>query len=323
MNELGFFTASSTPGHYPEAIEVLARQDSPVGLLEKRAFASITISQSAQLGTLSELVTIPHSVVLTPGQEVSLIARALDGIGLRVRDVDITWEVTEPAAGEITRPGSFVAGDRLGQYPEAIRAVATQQTSNGFLRAKASLAVTVVPPRTNGVLEVAQLIPGEVTLARGQLFLFTPIGMDSAGSLVPGSVHWEIADSAAGSIKSSGVFKAGSTPGMYKDAVRVRITQVIGGDQTAVEAFATINVLGPLDSIRIVSSLTLESGRSSWLTAVGHDGNGLEIPSLHFRWSIEDPLAGTITPNGFFTAGDRPGSYANAVKVVAVELDSS
>jgi hypothetical protein len=66
--------------------------------------------------------------------------------------------------------------------------------------------------------------------------------------------------------------------------------------------------------VRVTKSVTtLESGQSAWLFAIGYDSNGLQVPFLQFRWSIDDPDVGTITPSGFFTAGSEPGSYENAI----------
>ena len=96
------------------------------------------------------------------------------------------------------------------------------------------------------------------------------------------------------------------------------------GQKIVLETHATVNIVGPLESVRVTRSLTtLESGRSVWLFALGYDSNGLEIPFLQLQWSVDDPDVGIITPSGLFTAGSKPGSYENAIKVVAAELDST
>ena len=324
INQFGFFKASSIPGHYPDAIEVTVSQDTLEGPLQSRALASVTVSESTRLGELSQVVMIPHRATLIQGQQVTLIARALDTGGQPVRGIEFTWEVTQPAAGQMVRPGIFVAGNETGLYPDAIQAVATQNTPEGPVHAKVSIAVTVVPPRIAGDLSSVQLVPAEVTLTSGQRMVFTSFGMDSNGDAIQGRVEWEVVESTAGLINDSGAFKASSEPGRYKDALRVRMIQEKDGQVIVLETHATVNIVGPLDSVRVTRSITtLESGRSVWLFAVGHDSNGLEIPNLQFRWSVDDPSVGSITPSGLFTAGPEPGSFENAVKVTAVELDSS
>ncbi|MDA0989036.1 MAG: hypothetical protein O2783_07975, partial [Chloroflexi bacterium] len=324
INQFGFFKASSIPGHYPYAIEVTVSQDTLEGPLQSRALASVTVSESARSGELSQVVMIPHRATLTQGQQVTLIARALDTGGQPVRGIEFTWEVTQPAAGQMVRPGIFVAGNEMGLYPDAIQAVATQNTPDGPVHAKVSIAVTVVPPRVAGDLSSVQLVPAEVTLTSGQRIVFTSFGLDSNGDAIQGRVEWEVIESTAGSINDSGAFKASSEPGRYKDALRVRMTQEKDGQEIVLETHATVNIVGSLDSVKVTRSITtLESGRSVWLFAVGYDSNGLGIHNLQFRWSVDDPSVGSITPSGLFTAGPEPGSFENAVKVTAVELDSS
>ena len=323
VNQFGFFEASSTPGRFINAIEVIVRQITPEGVVESRAFASVTVSEAIQRGTLAQLVTIPHRVVLTPGQQVIFIARAFDVSSQPLRGLDFTWNVTQSSVGQFVEPGRFIAGTEIGQFPNAIQVVATQQTANGPIQARTNITVAVVPPRVVGDLDLVYIVPGEVTLSPGQQFVFTSIGIDSQGNPVQGGVEWEVEFSVAGSIKPSGVFKAGSHPGIYPDAIQVRMTQVLDGKETVVVSYTTVNVLGPLDGLRVTRSVVLESGRSMWLSAVGYDANGLEIPFLQFRWSLENPEIGTVTSAGFFTAGDKLGAHSNAVKVVAVELDTS
>ena len=208
INQFGFFKASSIPGHYPDAIEVIVSQDTPEGPQESRALASVTVSETARLGELSQVVMIPYRAVLTQGQQVNFIARALDASGQTLRDAEITWEVAQPAAGQMVRPGFFVAGSETGLYSDAVRAVAAQHTPEGGVQVRASIAVTVVPPRVVGDLSAVQLIPAEVTLTSGQRTVFTAFGMDSNGNAIRGGVEWEVVESTAGSINDSGVFRA-------------------------------------------------------------------------------------------------------------------
>ena len=124
-------------------------------------------------------------------------------------------------------------------------------------------------------------------------------------------------------MSQAGVFRASDEPGIYKDALRVRLIQGEGQENTVVEALATVNIVGPLETLEVrIPLITLESGQSTGVAAVGYDANGLEVPSLRFRWSVEDPEAGTISQTGVFTAGDSPGSYESAIKVTATELDT-
>jgi hypothetical protein len=324
VDQFGFFTASQVSGRYPDSIQVTATQDTPQGKIEIRSFISVKVTDVINRGVLSQVVVVPGSVRLTPDQRFGLSARAFDETGQPVRDVSFAWEVTQPAAGSMEKPGYFVAGHETGRYPDAIQAVATQLTPKGPVQATATVTVTVEPPRVVGDLALVQLVPSEVVLKPGQRFVFTAFGLDSGGNMVPGRGEWEVAvESSAGSIGPTGVFKAGSEPGTYKDAVKVVFLQEKDGQRLVVEALATVNILGPLERVEIRSpTVSLEAGQSLRVFAVGYDASGFEIPALGLRWSVEVPLAGSINRSGFFTAGADPGSYENAIRVIAVELDT-
>ena len=323
IDQFGFFNATQIPGSYPNAIEMMASQDTPQGLRERQTFASVTVSEAARQGVLSQVI-VPRSITLTPDQRYVLIARTFDGSGQPVRDVSFAWEVVEPAAGIIGRPGQFIAGRQTGKYPDAIQVVVTQQLPEGTVHVRATIAITVEPPRVVGDLALIQLVPKEVVLKPGQRFVFTAFGLDSDGRAIQGTGEWEVVESDAGSISSAGVFKAGSEPGTYTDTVRFRLVQDKDGQRVAVEAYATVKVVGPLDSVRVARATTsLETGQSAWFFAVGYDASGLEIPFLRLRWSMENPDAGSITPNGLFTADAELGRHEDAIRVTAVELDTS
>ncbi|MBI4282448.1 MAG: DUF4012 domain-containing protein [Chloroflexi bacterium] len=323
VNQLGFFKASPISGRYPNAVQVIVSQDTPNGVLESRVFASVTVSDVARQGVLSQVIVGPRSIVLTPEQRFTLSARAFDESGRPVKDVSFAWEVTQPAAGSIERPGYFVAGHQAGRYPNAIQAVATQQTPGGIVQAKTTITVTVEPPVVVGDLVQVQMVPREAVLKPGQRLVFSALGLDSDGSVIQGGGKWEVVESDAGSISSSGAFKAGSKPGTYKDAVRVRLIQDKEGEKRVVEAYATVNIVGPLDRVTVAKPvITLEAGQSAWVYAVGYDANGLEVPFLQLRWSMENSEAGSMTPSGLFTAAATPGSYENAIRVTAVETDT-
>ena len=232
--------------------------------------------------------------------------------------------MVQEEAGTIGRPGQFIAGNQTGSYPDAIQVVITQQTPEGDVHISATIAITVEHPRVVGDLALVQLIPREVVLKPGQRFVFTAFGLDSSGTALQGIGEWEVVESNAGSISSAGVFKAGSQPGTYIDTVKVRLVQDKDGQRVAVEAFATVSVVGPLDSVRVARATTImEEGQSTWFFAVGYDASGLEIPFLRLRWSMENPAAGSITPTGLFTADAELGQYEDAIRVTSVELDTS
>jgi hypothetical protein len=341
VDQFGFFSASDGPGPYPNAIRVTAIQQTPQGSIEREAFVSVTVSETARRGVLNRVVVIPRAVTLIPGQRVNFITRAFDESGQRVSNISLDWEVTQTGAGHIERPSQFVAGSQLGSYPQALRVVATQLApdlalggtlpsvgstlpfAQGPVQAETTITVTVVPPRPIGNLSSVRLTPGVVTLNPGQRFVFSISGLDSSGHVVQATVLREVVDPTAGSINNAGVFTTGQEPGIYSDAIRVQLTQENGDKRIVVEVFATVNILGPLETLEISpSTADLEPGQSIRLHANGYDANGLRIPTLHLRWSVENPQAGTITESGAFTAGANPGMYSDTVKLIAVDVST-
>ena len=322
VDQFGFFTASQAPGQYPDSIQAVVTQDTPQGSVEGLGFISVTVSDIINRGVLSQVVVVPGSVTLSPDERLVLRAKAFDESGQHVRDVSLAWQVTEVAAGGMEGPRLFVAGHETGRYASAIQVVATQQTPEGTVQATATVAVTVDLARVVEDLATVQLLPGEVVLSPGQRFVFTASGLDSNGRVVQGEWEWEVVESVAGSISSLGVFKAGSEPGMYKDAVRVMFSQEKDGQRLVAEALATVNIRGPLERVEIRSpTVRLEVGQSAMVFAVGYDGNGFEIRTMRLRWSVEDSFAGSINESGLFTAGTDPGRYEDVIKVIAVESD--
>ncbi len=261
-------------------------------------------------------------MVLTPGRRVDFFARALDETGEALRDVSFTWDVTRPTAGRMEEPGQFVASPQVGHYLDAIEVVATQRTAQGDIQAGAMVTVTVEPPETDLRLAFAQLVPRTVTLSPGQHIVFSASGLDENGEPIRVLATWEMVDPMAGSVNGSGLFTAGRDPGVYPRAVRVQLVQE-GGDQTdTVEAYATVNIPGPLDRVEVrPSTVNVQPGRSIRLRVVGYDSDGIEISLLRLRWSVEDHGAGTIDTSGLFTAGPDPGRYEDAIKLTALEAE--
>ena len=323
VDQLGAFTASQAPGRYPNAIRVVATQDTHQRRVEHQAFISVTVRDGTRRGVLSRVLVVPGSVILTPTQRVDFIAKAFDEGGQPVRGVSFTWEVTEPEVGSMEVPGQFVAGHQTEHYGNAIRVVATKQTPEGPVEAKTTVSVTVEPLRVAAELVAARLVPVMVNLSPGQRFVFSVSGLDADANPVAANSSWEMVDPMAGSIDQSGVLTAGHQPGVYKNAMRIVLSQEQGDRITIIEGYATVNVLGPMDRVEIrPSTATIETGQSIRLRAVGYDANGLEIPSLRLGWSVGDSRAGSVDEAGLFTAGANPGRYENAIKVTAVEVDT-
>ena len=85
-----------------------------------------------------------------------------------------------------------------------------------------------------------------------------------------------------------------------------------GGDSTA--AFSRIEILPR----RVVLDRREQTDMSA--QALGPDQRPL--PDVEFMWIVTDPRAGSITSEGLFRAGRKPGVYADAVMVTGVQRNA-
>jgi hypothetical protein len=127
-----------------------------------------------------------------------------------------------------------------------------------------------------------------------------------------------VEDPKVGSITATGVFTSSLQPGIYRDAIRLELAQEQDGRTITLTQHATVSITARLARLEIQPArITVASGQSIPLRAVGYDEEGLEMPSLRLRWTVASPSVGRISPAGVFTPSALPGTYVDAVKVVA------
>lgn len=319
VDRLGFFTAGTSPGVYPKGVSVTAIQETAQGLIERQAFVAVTVrEQGLEARILSQLSVVPNNVVLAPGQRVSFLARAFDQSGRSLGQITYEWAAVTAQAGRIEHPGQFVAGQQTGRFENAIKLTATQSLPSGPVSVTATVSVTVQLPPARGVLATARITPGSVTAQPGQRFIFSSAGFDAQGKNVPVRVSWSMEDSAAGSITQTGIFVAGMTPGVHRNAVKLELVQDQDGRRVRIVQYASVSIVGKLAKVEIVpDTIVVVSEQSIALRAIGYDDQGLQILPLRLRWSMVDPKAGRIESSGIFTASAAPGTYQGAVRVLA------
>ena len=102
------------------------------------------------------------------------------------------------------------------------------------------------------------------------------------------------------------------------------IERFTGGERITVEASADIQIVASavsrVASVRAVpDGLTVPRGGIVVFTAVAEDAAGRFLADVDFRWRMRDPLAGTVSERGLFTAGSVSGVYTDVVEVTAVQ----
>jgi uncharacterized protein (TIGR03382 family) len=206
----GVFTAATAPGTYNSAVTAT------VGTV------SGTANVSVQTGALSQLTILPASATLRVGGTVGFAVTGRDGNG-NVVTVTPTWLVVQ-GGGTINAAGIFTAGTTPGTYVDTV-----QVQANG-LAATATVVVTVGP-----VVSI-DLNPAYPEVDPGNSVQFTAVAKDAYKNIVTGTAFSWQASANAGTIDSSGLFTAATTPGDYSNAVTV--------SAGAISATASVRVKG-------------------------------------------------------------------------------
>jgi len=190
----------------------------------------------------------------------------------------------------------------------------------GILVALALLGVLVfqVAPAladAAGPLDHVVIAPASATLLPGGVQQFAAQGYDSANIAISGLNYFWLVVAGGGTINTTGLFTAGSTPGTFTNTVEV---VTVKGDAVKT-AYASITVnatAGPLDHVVITpATATVVVGGTKQFSAQGYDSANIAITGLTYTWSIVAG-GGNIDPTtGLFKAGDTAGVYANTVRV--------
>jgi len=178
------------------------------------------------------------------------------------------------------------------------------------------LAFQVAPALADaaGPLDHVVITPASATLLPADVQQFTAQGYDSADAAISGLNYFWLVTAGGGSINTTGLFTAGSTPGTFPNTVEV--VAVKGNAVKTAYASITVNATaGPLDHVVITpASPAVLVGSTRQFTAQAYDATNIAITGLTYTWGIVAG-GGTISPTGLFTTGDTAGVYANTVQV--------
>ena len=132
------------------------------------------------------------------------------------------------------------------------------------------------------------------------------VGRDADGQIIGFSPTWSVA-AGGGTISSTGLFTAGTVPGVFTNTVVASVGTIKGT--------ASITVVpGALASITLVPTpVTMAVGANQTFVAVGKDASG-NIVAFTPTWTVVAG-GGTITQAGIFTASGVVGTYPNTVQV--------
>ena len=144
-------------------------------------------------------------------------------LGNPASDVETAWHVPSGGVGEIDENGSFTATGSPGSYPDALRVTVEQKLGDEVITRTASVGVVIT-----GTLAELEIHPALATITPGRVAHFGVTARDENGVPLSGLVViWRVSDEAIGQIDAFGNFTAGASPGLYEDAIRAEVSQVL------------------------------------------------------------------------------------------------
>ena len=133
-------------------------------------------------------------------------------------------------------------------------------------------------------------------------------------------ITWEVLSEEVGEITDSGSFKVGTNPGVYKEAIRVIVSQKMGDETVIIDDTADLIITGTVEYAEIHPSHTsVTTGQVIHFSTKGWDENSVLLHNFIVKWSVTNPLAGTIDALGNFRAGETPGVYTDAIRAEIVQ----
>ncbi|HEX8434330.1 MYXO-CTERM sorting domain-containing protein, partial [Archangium sp.] len=289
----GDYTATCTSGVYPGAVIASA------GSLS--ASAEVTVSP----GQPTKLTISPRTASVPAGGQVTFSAVATDNCGNTLSPSSLSWSLSYGGSGSISSSGVFTAGTRATSYPDTV------QVSVGWsLSASASVEVTPGP-----VARVT-LSPSRPSLPMGSTVQFTARAEDAYGNERPSRPRLWSAEASAGSITATGLFTAGTTPGLYSGAVQVEVD----GVKASTDVVLTPRVARV--EVSRVGSAPVAAGGSATFQARAFDSWGTEVKDVSFAWSARSAV-GAIDSSGKLTVSCVPGTVASGVTATASGVSGS
>lgn len=285
ISATGLFTAGTTSGVFTNTVRATS------GALSGTATVTVTA------GALASITVAPTPISVAFGASVQLTATGQDAAGNPVA-ITPAWSVVNGGGTIDAATGLFTAGNTLGVFANTIRVSSGSTVS--------TVSVTV----TSGALAAITITPASVTLGVNATQQFTAVGRDAGGNVVAITPVWSIVANGGIIGSSSGLFTAGTTPGVFTNTVRAT--------SGAISATASVTVVsGALTTITVTpSNDTTPTSGVKQFTAVGRDAAG-NVVAMTPVWSIVNG-GGTInSTTGVFTAGTVAGTYNNTIRATS------
>ena len=270
----GNLTAGTTLGAFAVTATVGSRSASATATIVAGPLASITVTPDVTLA-------------INGTQQFVAVGR---DAGNNVVPITPTWSVAA-GGGSINSTGLLTAGTTPGAFPVTATAGGRSGFATATIVAGAVASITVTP---------------DVTLAINGTQQFVAVGRDAGNNVVPITPTWSVA-AGGGSINSTGLLTAGTTPGAFP------VTATAGGRS----GFATATIVaGAVASITVTPNpRTLTPSQTQQFTAVARDAGNNVVPITPV-WTVVNG-GGAISGSGLFTAGTTVGTFSNTVRATS------
>ncbi|MCH7800095.1 MAG: hypothetical protein IIC24_00990, partial [Chloroflexi bacterium] len=317
LNSIGYLSVSAEAGKYINGVTVVGRWNG----IEVTKSVVVTVLDVPDWDENLTVQVLPQRFQIDHGENMQLMAVAINGLGELVAGTELRWTMAEPVAGSVSGTGLFVAGPKPGVFTEAVKVEAIIPGENGVIHAVDFASVVVRGDREQRRLDTVVARPVAVKLDTGGRIILAARALDAQGRPADNvAVVWEVVTDGVGEVDQFGSFKASGKPGIYKSAVRAILTQSLNGELITRTATIDINITGTLTDVVVEPDVAaVIEGDTIHYSAVGLDENGLVISGLLVRWRLADPDLGTIDPLGNFTANARPGLHTDAIIATVIQ----
>ena len=311
IDDQGLFTAGTRAGSYEDAITVEMSQ----GSITRSGSATVVVQ--AEASTLHGISLEPALATVEVAQQLQFTAKGLDQFGNAIPGLTLAF-TADTDSGQIDADGLFTATAEAGSYPDAV----SVEVTLGPVTRTATASVVAEP----AALHQIKMAPPTMEVAERKQMVVTAV--DRFDNAISSLAYAFRLSEEAGQIDADGILVAGTTAGIYEDAISVEATQ--GASTRAVSAPVTL-VHGPLDHVTLdPEQITLVVRESLGLSAVAEDVYGNPIPEARITWKGEQGV-GTVASSalqigdvkGRITAGTQVGAFDQGVKVTAEHAGAS
>ena len=318
VNDIGLVSVEGNMGSYDAAVTVTGIWEG----VKLSADTDIQVVSAPEADDYLNVQAIPQRFFLDPGDRLQLRAVALNGLGEIAAGTQLRWSMQDQEAGTIDGSGNFIAGTEPGVYTEAVKIEAVVPGERGFVRAADFASVVIRKEQGIGRLNAVSVQPETAVLAPGGRITVGVRAADESGRPAENvAISWEVLKDQSGRVSPIGIFTAGNAPGVYSEALRVTVEQVIGEELVTRSKTVNVVITGTLLSAEAHPAMSVVApGRTIHISLTAWDEIGTPLPGVVVMWSVSDERAGTIDAFGNFTAGESPGFYQDVIRAEVVQM---